>query len=67
MAEPDKKGRDKVEVKSARLAADRKTVFLEIPDLKPVMQMRIKYSLKAADGSPVASEIHNTINRVPSS
>jgi len=67
VADPDKKGRDKVEVKSARLAADNRTVLLEIPDLKPVMQMRIKYNLKSADGSPVASEIHNTINRVPSS
>ena len=65
VADPEKKGRDKVEVKSARLGADRKTVFLEIPDLKPVMQMRIKFNLKAADGAPISTEIHNTINRVP--
>jgi hypothetical protein len=65
VAEPDKKGRDKVTVQSARLGSDQKTVFLEIPDLQPVMQMRIQYRLKAADGTPIVSEIHNTINRVP--
>jgi len=65
VTDPEKKGHDKVEVKSARLAADRKTVFLEIADLKPVMQMRIKFNLKTADGAAISTEIHNTINRVP--
>ena len=67
VADPEKKGRDKLELSAVKLSPDKKTVFLEIPDLKPVMQMRIKYRLKAADGTPVASEIHNTINRVPQS
>ena len=39
VTDPDKKGHDRVEVKSARLAADHKTVFLEITEFKPVMQM----------------------------
>ena len=29
------------------------------------MQMRIKYNLKTRDGSVMASEIYNTINKVP--
>jgi hypothetical protein len=62
---PDKKGHDPVAVKSIKLSADKKTVFLEIPEIKPVMQMRLKFSLKAADGTPVNYEIHNTINAVP--
>ena len=33
--------------------------------MKPVMQMKIKFALKAADGAPVSWEIYNTINRVP--
>jgi hypothetical protein len=38
---------------------------LESPGLQPVMQMRNKYNLKTRDGSVMASEIHNTINKVP--
>ncbi|HYG73921.1 MAG TPA: DUF6797 domain-containing protein [Planctomycetota bacterium] len=65
VAEPDKKGHDTVPVKSVKLGADKKTVFLEIDGLKPVQQMSIKCKLKAADGSAVVGEIYNTINVVP--
>lgn len=65
VADPAKQGRDKVEITSAKLLPDKKTIFLEIPGLQPVMQMRIKAALKTADGSPLATEIHNTINKVP--
>jgi hypothetical protein len=61
---PETKGHDKIEIKSIALSADKKTVFLEIPDLKPAMQMKIKYSLVAADGTPMAQEIYNTIHRL---
>jgi hypothetical protein len=59
------KGRDEVTVESARLSSDGKTVSLEIKDLKPVMQMRIRGKLKAADGKKMALEVYNTINYVP--
>jgi hypothetical protein len=36
-----------------------------MPEIRPVMQMRIHFRLKAADGTPVEHEIHNTIHRVP--
>ncbi len=62
---PKQKGRDSVEIKSARLQPDGKTVFLEIENLKPVMQMEIKYSLQSADGSSIDQEVFNTINQVP--
>jgi hypothetical protein len=65
VADPKKKGRDPVEVKSAKLAADGKTVRLEIPELKPVMQMGIKVRLRSADGAAVALEVYGTINKVP--
>ena len=64
MEKPGEQHHDKVAVQTARLSADRKTVFLEIAGLKPVMQMKIKFALTAADGSPVAQEIYNTIHRV---
>ena len=60
---PDKEGRDDVVVKSARLKADGRTVFLEIPDLKPVMQMEVRYNLDTADhGKPVRGQLWLTIN-----
>ncbi|MDP6505242.1 MAG: hypothetical protein QF886_16585, partial [Planctomycetota bacterium] len=64
------KGRQTVDgepvvVKSARLAVDAKTIFLEIPDLAPAMQMMIRYNLKAADGTAMKQTIYNTIHVVP--
>ncbi len=61
---PGEQHHDPVAVQAARLSPDRKTVFLEIAGLRPVMQMKIKFALTAADGSPVAQEIYNTIHRV---
>ena len=66
VAAPNQIGHDPLAIKSITLSSDAKTVFLQIPDLKPVMQMKIKFSLQAADGSPIKQEIHNTINRLPS-
>jgi hypothetical protein len=58
-----KKGmEDEVEVQSASVSNDMKTVTLKIKDLRPVMQMKIQYNLKAADGAKVNSTIWNTIN-----
>ena len=65
VANPRKQGRDSVTIKSVKLSSDRKTIFLEIPEIRPVMQMQIRFRLKAADGAPVEHEILNTINQVP--
>ena len=64
VADPKVKKHDKVEVKSARLAKDKKTVLLEIPGFQPVNQMKIKMSLKAADGTVINQEIYNTIHKL---
>lgn len=61
--DPQKKSEDIVEVKSAKLSADGKTVMLETQPLQPVMQMRIKYNLQTVNGTPLKQEIYNTINR----
>jgi hypothetical protein len=65
VADPRRQAHDPVTIKSARLSFDRKTVSLEIPGIKPVMQMKIQFRLKAADGGAVEHEIYNTINQVP--
>ena len=62
---PKKQGRDSVEVTAARLEADGRTVFLEIPGLKPVMQMEMKFQVKTKDGTRIRDTIWNTIHHVP--
>jgi hypothetical protein len=61
---PSSKQHDKVTVQSAKLSKNGRTVLLEIPGIKPVDQMRIKFRLAAKDGTPIANEIYNTIHRV---
>jgi cytochrome c5 len=51
-------------VAGATLAADNKTVFLEIPDLEPTWCMEIQCTLRAADGAPFTRTIHNTIHQL---
>ena len=67
MKNPAKAGHDDVEVKAVQVSDDGKTVTLEIPTLRPVMQMMIQYNLKAADGTKLSQELYATINRVPGS
>lgn len=64
VSDSKKQGHDSVEVQAAELSADGKTVTLKIDNLRPVMQMKIQYSLKAADGAAMKSAIWNTINVV---
>ncbi len=61
VSEPEVKGHDKVELKAARLSADKRTVYLDIPSIQPVMQMKIAANIKAADGTPVKQEVWNSI------
>ena len=51
-------------VTAAKLAADGKTVTLEIADLEPTWSMEITYNIQAADGSRVKGFLHNTIHRL---
>lgn len=65
ITDPKKRGRDKVEIRSAKVAPDGKSVTLEVPGPVPVMQMQIKMNIKSADGTPVEAELAGTINVVP--
>jgi hypothetical protein len=60
-----KEGRDTVKITGATVSPDGKTVRLDIPELKKVMQMELKMKVKAADGTPLDLTIWNTINAVP--
>jgi hypothetical protein len=63
VADSAQKRRDKLEVKSARLGRDGKTVFLELSNIQPCDQLRIKATLKAADGTELTPELHATIHK----
>ena len=53
-----------LEVVSASLSDDRKTITLRIPEIEPTWCMEIKYWLKAADGKDVEGLIQNTIHHL---
>ncbi len=58
------KQHDKLEVTSVALSADKKTVTLKLSVLTPAMQMKIKFNLKAADGTPISQEIFSTVHKL---
>ena len=62
VANPGKKGHDDVNVKSARLLPDGKTVFLETDNLSPVMQMQIDFNLSSTTGLNSRSRLWLTLN-----
>lgn len=61
---PGERGRDPVAVSGVRLSEDRQSVFVRIPDLKPVMQQSVAYRLRFADGAEAENAIYHTIHRV---
>jgi hypothetical protein len=65
VADPSKKGRDPVAISGVRLEADKRTVVIAIPDLKPVMQQGITVKFADATGEPVKFTVYQTINVVP--
>ena len=64
LTDPSKQGYDTLKVRSAKLLDDHKSVFLEVEDMRPVMQMQIGFDLEAQDGEQVRGEVYNTIHRL---
>lgn len=62
--EPGKAVHDKLDVKSARLSADKRTLFLEVDGLQVADQYGVKYAIKAADGTELHSELIGTIHKL---
>ncbi len=60
---PGQIGHDEVEVRSATLL-EKRTVFLELPDLKPVDQLAINATLFSWDGRPVEQTAVLTLNSI---
>ena len=61
---PGTTGNDTVAVKSATVAPDGRSVFLELDDVRPVDQMMIRMSITATDGTPYEEVVYLTVHRV---
>ena len=64
VSSPSQTGRDEVEIRSATLSSNGKSVFLEIPALQPVMQLGISWTLKSTKGEIVRQTYVHTIHSV---
>jgi sugar phosphate isomerase/epimerase/mono/diheme cytochrome c family protein len=65
LSDPTAEGHDEVAVRSATLLGDGRTVFLEIPGLKPAHQTSIEYALRTASGRPLRHSLVATTHVVP--
>ena len=63
-SDPSALGHDIVNISGVILAPDHKSVFLQVADLRPVMQSEITMRIKAADGSALPEKLVHTINAV---
>jgi len=61
---PAQEGRDPWTIQKATLSKDGRTVALDIPDLKPVMQFGLRFNLDTSDGRPASGELYGTIHRL---
>ena len=53
-------GIDRLVPSSAYLSKDGRTVFVGLPDIKPVMQMRVGWSIATADGATIQDSVSFT-------
>jgi len=58
-------GQDTVKINKVTVSDDGNAVFLELPDMVPVHTMRIRFEVKAEDGTKVKDAVYLTINKVP--
>ncbi|MBI1842631.1 MAG: hypothetical protein HYR88_17470 [Verrucomicrobia bacterium] len=60
--DPSQEGHDAMRIVSAKLSEDRRSVVLALPEIQPVMQMKISYNLTGADGHAFRGDLYHTIN-----
>jgi hypothetical protein len=62
LSDPDQKGRDTLDIRRATLLPDRRTVLVEVANLKPpIPQYILKMRLDAADGTPIKADLGGSI------
>ena len=57
-----KKGRERMKVGETRVSRDGRAVFVEVDDMRPCMQLRVEYRLRAADGTRMSQRVFHTIH-----
>jgi glucose/arabinose dehydrogenase len=65
LSDPKKRGREPLPVSKAALSPDGKTVTLDLPGFRPMTNLILKFTIRAADGQRVSHTLSLTINRVP--
>lgn len=58
-------GEERMAVASAHLAPDRRTLLLVVLDMQKVMQMRLAYDLRGAEGLAMTDTLYLTVNEAP--
>jgi hypothetical protein len=61
VAQPAERKHDRLDIRSARLINEGRTVLLEIADMKPADQIKVRFNIDAADGETVRDEIYATV------
>jgi len=61
---PEEIGRDRLEISSVSLLADRRTLFVAAPAILPTMFTQIHGVLKDAEGKPVTVDLYATLNHL---
>lgn len=65
VSDPRVQGRDELEIRSATLL-DERTLFLELPEMRPAMQTALRFDVRSRDGSQRSrSTFTHTIHNVP--
>jgi mono/diheme cytochrome c family protein len=59
------KGQEAMTPSSAYISADGRSVFVGLPDMRPVMQMRLGWTLGARDGAPASHNAYFTVTELP--
>ena len=65
MSNHELKQHDKWPISAVHLGPDGKTLKIDLPEIRPFMQMKLQFRIRAEDGAAVAGEIYNTINWLP--
>jgi len=58
-------GADVMDISTVSVAANRKSIFLHVANLKPVDQVHLIMKIQAEDGTPFEEEIYWTIHQIP--
>ena len=53
-----------LQIAAATPSEDARSVFLEIPDLRPTWSIEVTFAVRAASGEPVEGVIHGTIHQL---